>query len=290
MNYFEFYAGDYQRDTADLSLAEHGAFLMLLSTYYSTERPIPADNPTLFRLVRAMDENEKASVISVADRFFPVDPSDGMRHNARADREIAKARIRIDLARSNGKRGGRPKNPEKTQPLTQPLSEPLTQPLTQNEPSGKAHHTPHAIHQEAEDQKQRGGKPPALALPDWLPASAWADWHKFRNSRKGWTPKARELSLSTLTKLYAKGHDPTAVIEQSIERGWTGLFELKSETSHENSGTGRKLSVVERIEQNIRDRREREPFDDQPFAQLDHGRDLDADGEPLRPRLGEPVR
>jgi hypothetical protein len=79
-------------------------------------------------------------------------------------------------------------------------------------------------------KKQKGGKPPALALPDWLPQSAWDDWHAFRNSRKGWTHKARELSLRTLTKLYAKGHDPTEIIEKSIEQGWTGLFEPRSET------------------------------------------------------------
>lgn len=80
-------------------------------------------------------------------------------------------------------------------------------------------------------KKQKGGKPPALTLPDWLPESVWADWHAFRNSRKGWTHKARELSLRTLTKLHAKGHDPTAVIEKSIEQGWTGLFEPRSETA-----------------------------------------------------------
>lgn len=189
MNYFEFYAGDYQRDTADLSLAEHGAFLMLLSTYYSTERPIPADNPTLFRLVRAMDENEKASVISVADRFFPVDPVDGMRHNARADREIAKARARIDLARENGKRGGRPKNPEKTQPLTQPLSKPLTQPLTQNEPSGKAHHTPHAI----KDQKISNPKGLEVGIPS--DPSSVPDGKKVEAKRRKHCPVTQIVAL-----------------------------------------------------------------------------------------------
>ena len=42
MNYFEFYVGDYARDTRHCSLAEHGAFLMLLSAYYATEKPLPA--------------------------------------------------------------------------------------------------------------------------------------------------------------------------------------------------------------------------------------------------------
>lgn len=121
-------------------------------------------------------------------------------------------------------------------------------------------------------KKQKGGKPPALTLPDWLPQSAWDDWHAFRNSRKGWTQKARELSLRTLTKLYAKGHDPTAVIENSIEKGWTGLFEIKSENNHANVPASRKLSVVEQIETNIRDRREREgDCGDAALVLLGHG-------------------
>lgn len=73
-------------------------------------------------------------------------------------------------------------------------------------------------------QKSAQGK---LTLPDWLPADAWKDWHDYRNSRKGWTRKAKELSLNTLGELREKGHDPTKVICQSIERGWSGLFPLK---------------------------------------------------------------
>lgn len=68
----------------------------------------------------------------------------------------------------------------------------------------------------------------ALVLPEWLPADVWQDWHDYRNSRKGWTHKARELSLRTLTELWATGNDPRAVVNQAIERGWTGLFAVHS--------------------------------------------------------------
>lgn len=81
--------------------------------------------------------------------------------------------------------------------------------------------------EEKRREEEKQGSAEKLALPDWLPADAWADWHKFRNASKGWTPKARELSLATLTKLYAAGHQPKAVIDQSIERGWTGLFPVR---------------------------------------------------------------
>lgn len=113
MNYYERYCGDYQRDTAHLSLAEHGAYTMLLDTYFSVEKPLPSDLASLYRVCRAMTRLERQAVKAVADQFFPVSELDGLRHNQRADREIAKARPKIEAARINGRKGGRPsKSPE----------------------------------------------------------------------------------------------------------------------------------------------------------------------------------
>jgi uncharacterized protein YdaU (DUF1376 family) len=95
MNYFEFYPGDYLRDTMRLTLAEHGAYLRLLMAYYSDEQPLPAENDALFRIVSAQNSAEKSAVLKVADLFFPV-TRDGVRRNARADTEIAKAQGRMD--------------------------------------------------------------------------------------------------------------------------------------------------------------------------------------------------
>lgn len=41
MNFFKLYIGDYQRDTAHLSVTEHGAYLLMLQHYYATEKPLP---------------------------------------------------------------------------------------------------------------------------------------------------------------------------------------------------------------------------------------------------------
>lgn len=108
MNYYERYCGDYQRDTAHLSLAEHGAYTMLLDTYFSVEKPLPKELPGLYRVCRAMTRVEQQAVKAIAEQFFPVSEVDGLRHNARADREIAKARPKIEAARTNGRKGGRP--------------------------------------------------------------------------------------------------------------------------------------------------------------------------------------
>ena len=76
-----------------------------------------------------------------------------------------------------------------------------------------------------EDEGEKGAEAP-LDLSG-ISKEAWADWHKFRNGRKGWTLKARALSLATLRKLIHDGQDHVAVINQSIERNWTGLFPVK---------------------------------------------------------------
>lgn len=131
MNYFNLYMGDYQRDTADLSVAQHGAYFLLLLHYYSQEQPITADRPTLYRICRAVYPEEMFAVDFVLDRFFQE--RNGKMTNARCDEEIRKAKRMIEASRANGARGGRPRkeNPEKTQQDTQQVPQQGTEQQTQ---------------------------------------------------------------------------------------------------------------------------------------------------------------
>ncbi len=97
MNYFELYPGDYLRDTTRLTLVEHGAYLRLLMTYYAEEQPLPGDLGELYVIAGATDPAGKKAVKKVAEKHFPVGP-DGLRHNSRADDEIAKAQERMEGA------------------------------------------------------------------------------------------------------------------------------------------------------------------------------------------------
>jgi uncharacterized protein YdaU (DUF1376 family) len=123
MNYYERYCGDYAKKTARLTLIQHGAYTLLLDEYYSTEEPLPESFDELYRVCRAMSKPEQEAVRFVAERFFPIGP-DGLRHNDRADEMIEKARPKMEAARVNGRKGGRPRknpvgyvteNPEETQ-------------------------------------------------------------------------------------------------------------------------------------------------------------------------------
>lgn len=91
---------------------------------------------------------------------------------------------------------------------------------------------------------QRREQARAVEIPTWLQASSWEDWVTYRRSQKGWTEKASALCIRELSKLRDAGHDPTAVIEQSIASGWRGLFPLKSSASDQRAIPTKPRSVM----------------------------------------------
>lgn len=67
-------------------------------------------------------------------------------------------------------------------------------------------------------------------LPEWLPVEPWNAFVAMRK-RKGGMPTARavELMLGKLERWMTTGQDPGAILDQSTEHGWTGIFELKDD-------------------------------------------------------------
>lgn len=104
MNYYRRYVGDYAKATTALSLAEHGAYALLLDAYYADEHPLPADLAMLFRICRATTPPEQDAVKYVAEKFFPI-CDDRLRHNRRADNELSKAKNAIEQMSEAGTRG-----------------------------------------------------------------------------------------------------------------------------------------------------------------------------------------
>jgi uncharacterized protein YdaU (DUF1376 family) len=144
MNFYKRFMGDYMRDTSHLSLTEHGAYTVLLDHYYSTSRPLPRAADALYRLCRATTKLEQVAVASVVEQFFPVG-EDGLRHNFRADAELAKWEEKAEANRLAGRLGGRPKknpnaNPNGFQSGTQTVNEqePTKNPLQKPESGVKS--------------------------------------------------------------------------------------------------------------------------------------------------------
>lgn len=120
MNYYRRYPGDYARDTRHLTLAEHGAYTLLLDYLYGTQRVLPGLALGLYRICGAHSEEEKKAVDSVVDQFFEK-TAEGYVNN-RVTSDITKAESRIKAAIENGKKGGR-RHQEETQKEPSGLAE-----------------------------------------------------------------------------------------------------------------------------------------------------------------------
>lgn len=220
MNYWERHIGDYARDTAHLTMIEHGAYSLLLDRYYATERPIPADQ--VHRLARARTRDEKAAVDSVLAEFFVL--IGGEWHHNRADREIEKASGRINAAKENGKKGGRPRKQTETQ--EKPNGFPLGSDLkTQT----KALHTPDTKHQTPEvsaDADTAPSKPASLRVPDLValgvPEQVATAYLHIRKTKRG--GPLTELALAGIKREAAKaGMTLAQALTRCVERSWVGF-------------------------------------------------------------------
>lgn len=282
MNYFELYPGDYLRDTGELSLAQHGAYLLLMASYYSTEDGLPADRMSLFRITRAMTRVEQADTMLVAERFFTLG-EDGRLHSARIDEDIQKAHARIDAARANGSKGGRPRkpkdNPEETQQKPSGFQSGFD-PHNPEETQKKAHQTPYT-------SNSVGRSEASTQIPTGEPTDAGRACLLMRQAGCIQTNPSHPDLLAAL----AEGVSPEALRDtaaEGIAAGKSKPFAWAITTArsrhaegattipqgsnhgHANSGAGRKLSAVEQVEQRIRERRESESGDGAPLT-LGHG-------------------
>lgn len=79
-------------------------------------------------------------------------------------------------------------------------------------------------------------------LPDGVSAELWAEYRAMRKQKRApMTPKAESLMLAKLGRLVVEGHDPAAVIEQSIAHSWTGLFGLKDARNGNTTGNNGRM-------------------------------------------------
>lgn len=84
MNFYKRHIGDYLKDTAHLSLLEHGVYTRLLDVYYTRESGIP--DAQAARLIGARGKEECAALKVVLDEFFQL--IDGTWVQDRCEREI----------------------------------------------------------------------------------------------------------------------------------------------------------------------------------------------------------
>jgi len=135
VNFFKLYIGDYQRDTAHLSVTEHGAYLLMLQHYYATEKPLPVGK-ALHRMLRAQDKAEREAIDVIVSQFWKQ--TDLGLVNDRGTKEIGKAEHQRSVNQELGKLGGRPKR-IRTESVSESVSE--------SEPNDNPNQTPDTRHQ-----------------------------------------------------------------------------------------------------------------------------------------------
>ena len=229
MNFYQFHIGDYIKQTVHLTPMEDLCYRRLMDMYYETEHPITTETDRVSRRLRLDTE----LVDSVLKEFFIL--TENGWENARCNKEIEAYHVKASTARANGKLGGRP---IKTKPVSdrnpqESASKANQEPVTNN-------------HKPVTNTKPKSA--PAAPLPDWLPGDSWNDYLENRKQLKApMTDRAKLLAIAKLSELRQSGHDPTAVLNQSVYNGWKGLFPIKADMNTNAKGQTRHEQLADKL-------------------------------------------
>ena len=98
--YMPFFVSDYLSATGHLSTPAHGAYMLLIMSYWQMGKPLPDDDRKLARIAR-MTDDEWMSVSDDVREFFNA--SEGKLIHSRVEQEIETARAKLEQARNAGK-------------------------------------------------------------------------------------------------------------------------------------------------------------------------------------------
>jgi uncharacterized protein YdaU (DUF1376 family) len=140
LNFYNRFPGDYIKKTLDLTMVEDGAYTRLLDWMYANERAVPHEKR--HTITRCQSAAERKAVDTVLAQYFTRD-GDAWNHE-RTLEAIEEARPRIEAAKNNGKKGGRPR---KTPPD-------ITQQGEDKKPSGFSEGNPEGTQVESSPQPQ----------------------------------------------------------------------------------------------------------------------------------------
>jgi uncharacterized protein YdaU (DUF1376 family) len=254
VNYWARWISAIKKRTATLSLMEMGAYDRLLDHYYAEEGPLPADVLECCRIAGAVTKPEQEAVRKVLQRFFVLTAAGHT--NERADEEIKIALPKIEAAKANGSKGGRPVG-SSNKPGSKPtgLSDGLP-PETREEPTTKHPHPQSSSSLPSVEKKKRG----KLADPhvDTVPAETLvafgfdgntaAEFIEHKSRLKA--PLTRRAWHDHCAEAAKVGWTPLQAAEKVMAKGWKG-FESKY-VAGESRGTVVPINRQEAIEQRNR--------------------------------------
>ena len=111
MHYYQFNIKDYSFATIRMSLMEDLVFRRMLDLFYESEKALPCEIERIAKLIGMKEHQEE--IRCVLNDFWEETESGWI--NSRAEIEIVKYQSKSESARVNGRKGGRPIKPNKTQ-------------------------------------------------------------------------------------------------------------------------------------------------------------------------------
>jgi len=235
VNYYERHIGDYLKDTAHLSLLEHGIYGRLLDLYYTRETALVDEG--LARLIGARSEIEQQAMAAVLAEFFTFTHELTWRH-ARCDRELDRFKEKQQKARNSA--NARWSHSERNANALP----------TQSEGNAPSPQTPDTSNQTPVTKKKEpsgsSSKAPYVA-PEWVPSVAWQDFTAMRKAMRGvpFTDAAAAGVVRELKKFCDEGFDAEQLLQNAVMNSWRTVYRPKAD---ERVAGGRVLNKQEALE------------------------------------------
>lgn len=219
--FMQLYVADYLADTRGLTTEQHGAYLLLLMTMWKAGAKLP-DDPKKLARIAGVTARRWHLIWPEISGFFDV--QDGFVTQKRLDREYQKAVSKSELRSACGSLGGKAKALK-----------------NKNASLAKARVLPkHSSESESDREEKNPPNPPRGETPvEILSAVASpevaAEFVAHRKTgRSKFTPHAARLIVKKLQGCA----DPDAVLNLSIERGWSGVFPESREVEKAKPANG----------------------------------------------------
>jgi hypothetical protein len=251
-NAFLLHVSDFLLDenVAAMSLEQIGGYVVLLG-FANRQGSLPADKAQIARMLK-LNSAKFESLWAALSRCFVQTEIDGEPRliNPTLVRQREEYQAFKERQRVSGSRGGQARLKAKKGTTKAKAKPSLSQ--------GQARANENDNDNETQEVEEK------LRVCDVVAEEHWKRFCSYRRKRTkgGFTAEAERLNLIDLAKLKQDGYDPVAVINQTIAKGWTGLFPISgfrptTPSKVTNSGssyveTDADRELMERIRENSR--------------------------------------
>lgn len=208
MHYYRFNIGDYRRDTAHLSLLEHGIYRQLIDSYYLSEKPLSLDISSLMRTHCVRNADEKDALEYILKTFF-VQREEGYFHVG-CEKVLHEYKVKSDKARSSAMARWSHSDANALQTQSERNANGM---LTNNHKPLTNNHKP--------INKKTTRTANAVACPVDVDKQVWDDFMKIRKAKRS---PITETALQRIRLEAEKaGWSLGQAIAECVARGWQGF-------------------------------------------------------------------